>query len=105
MDQNTISEGKTAAIISYIFTPIGLLVAYIINNDKKNAFAQFHIGQSVRLAILGAANYALDRILPHSMDFISNLISLGIFVLMIVGIINAANGKLQKLPIIGAIGE
>ncbi len=105
MNQHTIDEGKTMAIISYIFTPIGLLIAYLMNNDKKNAFAQFHIGQSVRLAILGAANYALDRILPHSMDFISTIISLGILVFMILGIVNAANGNTKKLPIIGAIGE
>lgn len=105
MDQHTIDEGKTMAIISYIFTPIGLLIAYLMNNDKKNPFAQFHIGQSVRLAILGAANYALDRILPYSMDFITSIIGLGILVLMILGIVNAANGKLQKLPIIGTIGE
>ena len=105
MDQNTIDEGKTMAIISYIFTPIGLLIAYLMNNDKNNAFAKFHIGQSVRLAILGAANYALERILPHTIDFISSFISLGILVLMILGIINAVNGKTKKLPIIGEIGE
>lgn len=105
MDQHTIDGGKTMAIISYIFTPIGLLIAYLMNNDKNNAFAKFHIGQSVRLAILGAANYALQRILPHTMDFIPSFISLGILVLMILGIINAVNGKVQKLPIIGAVGE
>ncbi len=105
MDQNTINEGKTAAIISYIFTPIGLLIAYLMNNEKKNTFAQFHIGQSVRLAILGAANYALERILPFRMDFVTTIIGLGILVLMIIGIINAANGTTKKLPIIGSIGE
>ncbi len=105
MDQHTINAGKTMAIISYIFTPIGLLIAYLMNNDKNNAFAKFHIGQSVRLAILGMANYALERILPYAMDFIPSFISLGILILMILGIINAANGKTQKLPIIGTIGE
>ena len=34
MDQKTISEGKTMALISYI-TVIGLLIAFIVNNDKK----------------------------------------------------------------------
>ena len=105
MDQSTIDEGKTMAIISYIFTPIGLLIAYLMNNDKNNAFVKFHIGQSVRLAILGVANYALGRILPYSMGFITSIISLGILVFMILGIINAVNGKVQKLPIIGSIGE
>jgi len=45
MEQSTIDEGKTIAIISYL-TLIGLLIAFIMNNDKKNEFAKFHIGQS-----------------------------------------------------------
>lgn len=32
-----IEEGKTIAIISYI-TVIGLIIALILNNDKKNLF-------------------------------------------------------------------
>lgn len=37
-----IEEGKTIAIISYI-TVIGLIIALILNNDKKNLFAAYHI--------------------------------------------------------------
>lgn len=104
MEQSTIDDGKTTAIISYIFTPIGLLIAYIMNSSTKNAFAEYHIGQSVRLAILGVANYVLGSILPGMLVFISSLIGLGCLVLMILGIINAANGKKTPLPLIGTIG-
>lgn len=96
-------EGKTIAIISYI-TVIGLLIAYLMNNDKKNEFAKFHIGQSVRIAILGVANYILSFFMPSSLWFISSIVSLGILALIIIGIINAVNLKEEPLPVIGTIG-
>ena len=40
------SEGKNIAIISYI-TIIGLIIAFVMNNDKKDAFASYHIKQSL----------------------------------------------------------
>lgn len=104
MDQNTISEGKTAAIISYI-TVIGLLIAYIINSSKQNSYTQFHVGQSLRIVILAFANSVLTWFLPHSLGIITSIISLGILVLMVLGIINAVNGKTEPLPLIGTIGQ
>ena len=51
MDTGTVSEGKTMAIISYI-TFIGTLIAFIMNQNKKNSFASFHIRQAIGLLIL-----------------------------------------------------
>jgi len=104
MDQTTISEGKTPAIISYI-TVIGLLIAYIINNSKQNTFTQFHIGQSVRIVVLSIANSVLAYLLPNSLSMLTSIISLCILVLVILGIVNAVNGKATPLPVIGTIGE
>ncbi len=103
MEQETKEAGKTMAIISYI-TWIGLLIAFIANNDKKNEFTAFHIGQSVRVAILGIANVALGWFLPSGLSIISSIISLGVLVLWILGVINAINLKEEPLPIIGTIG-
>ena len=44
MNTGTVQEGKTIAIISYI-TIIGLIIAFIMNQSKKNSFASFHIRQ------------------------------------------------------------
>ena len=104
MDQNTIAEGKTTAIISYI-TFIGLIVAYIMNSGKNNAYARFHIGQSFRIVVLAFANSVLAWFLPNSLSIISSIVSLGILVLMILGVINAANGKVEALPVIGNMGR
>lgn len=103
MEQSVKEEGKTIAIIAYI-TIIGLIIAYFMNNDKKNAFANFHIGQSLRIAILGVANSVLAMFLPSSIGIVSTIISLGILVLWILGIVNAINLKETPLPLIGTIG-
>ncbi|MCM4166188.1 Magnetosome protein MmsF [Arenibacter antarcticus] len=104
MDQNTINEGKTMAIVSYIFV-IGLLIAFIVNSNKKNAFVQFHIEQSLRVWILSIAL----SILLFGLSMIG-VAFLGILkwvplVFAVLGIINANNGKVEKLPVIGTIGE
>lgn len=104
MEQSIKEEGKTMAIIAYI-TVIGLLIAFIMNSSKNNEFAKFHIGQSVRVALLGVANYILGMFLPSGLWFISTIISLGVFVFWILGIVNAINLKDEPLPIIGTIGE
>jgi len=39
-------QGKDIALISYL-TLIGLLIAFVMNNDKKYEFAKFHIRQSL----------------------------------------------------------
>lgn len=40
--EETIKQGKTLAIVSY-FTFIGVLIALILNLEKKNPFTAFHI--------------------------------------------------------------
>lgn len=105
MDQQTVKDGKTMAIVSYI-TVIGLLIAFIVNNDKKNTFVQFHIGQSLRVWILAI-------VLSIFLGFIASTLGMGFLnilrwvplVFAIMGVINANNGKTEKLPIIGSIGE
>lgn len=104
MNQTTIDEGKTIAIISYL-TFIGLIVAYLMNNSKNNEFAKFHIGQSVRIVIAGVANSVLSWFLPGSLSIITTVIGMLLLVLIILGIVNAVNDKMQPLPVIGTIGE
>jgi len=43
-------EGKTNAIIGYI-TMLGTIVAIILNMDKQNPFARFHIRQAFGINI------------------------------------------------------
>jgi len=103
MEQHTINDGKTMAVVSYI-TLIGLLIAYLVNSSKNNEFTAYHIGQSVRVYILGLINFALASFLPASLSLITSLLSIAVLVLAILGIVNAVNGKAVPLPVIGTLG-
>jgi len=96
---NTVAEGKGMATIAYI-TIIGLIIAFVQNNEKKNAFAFFHIRQSVGLAVTGLALGVIGMI--PILGWIINI--LGIFVLIymwIMGLMNAINGKEKTVPLLG----
>ncbi|MEG1025074.1 MAG: hypothetical protein RSF34_11425, partial [Flavobacterium sp.] len=47
---NTIEEGKSIAITSYILI-IGVLIAMSMNSENKNSFASFHIRQALGLSL------------------------------------------------------
>ncbi len=104
MDQSTIDEGKTIAIISYI-TLIGTLIAYLMNNDKKNEFAKFHIGQALRAWLAGIVVSIISTVLVTvtGVGILGYLTYTGL-VLAILGLINAMNGKMEKIPLVGNIG-
>ena len=92
-------QGKGVAIIAYI-TIFGLLIAFILNNDKKNAFSAFHIRQSLGIALTGLGLVVISFI-PFIGWLISIFGSLLIFVLWIMGILNAINVKEEPVPILG----
>jgi uncharacterized membrane protein len=93
------NEGKNTAIIAYI-TIIGLIIAFVMNTDKKNEFAKYHIKQSLGLALTGLG-LGLIGMIPI-LGWIINII--GIFVLLfmwIMGLVNAINGQEKPVPILG----
>lgn len=87
------------AIISYI-TIIGLIIAFVMNNDKKEPFASFHIRQSLGLCLTG---FALGMV--GMIPILGWLISIvGTFVLIymwIMGLMAAVNGKESSVPLLG----
>jgi uncharacterized membrane protein len=98
MENTTVTEGKTMAIISYI-TWIGTLIAFIMNNDKKNSFAAFHIRQMIGLSIFSIANsFIIGRYVNY---YVAGAINLVLFVLWIIGFIGAIQGEEKKIPLFG----
>jgi len=98
MNTNTVKDGKTIAIISYI-TIIGLIIAFVMNQNKKNYFASFHIRQAIGIALLDlvismVANYM-------NLGIIGNILGLGALALSIIGIIGAVQGEERKIPFLG----
>lgn len=102
MTDQDIEKGRNNAIISYL-TIIGVIIAYYLNNEEKNAstFASFHIRQSLGLWL---TFFALGYMVGI---FDSWLITASFYlffaILFIFGFINAINRKTQPVPLVGAL--
>lgn len=97
--ESVVEEGKTIAIISYL-TFIGLIIALVLNNEKKNSFAAFHIRQSLGIQLTGIAVGFVSWI-----PFIGWLIGFAaLFVLVylwVSGLLYSVNGKEKVVPFLG----
>jgi len=97
MENQTVKEGKSMAIISYLWW-IGLIIAFISNNSKKNAFTSFHIRQMIGLLLL---NVAVSLVYKYVGSSIGMLLGLGTFVLWVIGLIGAFQGEEKRVPLLG----
>ncbi|EDP70702.1 hypothetical protein FBALC1_08083 [Flavobacteriales bacterium ALC-1] len=100
MDQNTVEEGKTLALVAYL-TLIGTLIAFFMNQDKRNKFTSFHVRQALGLGLL----YIGIATIVSSLDSMMISISFWIFfsVLFLYAIFGAITGKENKIPILGEV--
>ena len=98
MYNQSVSEGKTMAIISYI-TIIGTLIAFIMNQSKGNYFASFHIRQALGIFLTGLIVNFLQRYTDYT--WLDLMLSLGMFVLWIIGLIGAIQGEEKRVPLLG----
>lgn len=98
MQSDYAKQGKTAAIVAYI-TIIGTIIAYFMNNDSKNKFANFHIRQALGCWISFYVLIAFANIFNSTMI----LIAFYIFniVLIVFGIILAIREEQKTVPILG----
>ena len=110
---------KTYSILAYIgiLWIIGLFV-----KEKDNKTLKFHVGQGMLISLLGLVGNTIIRIITSILINIMKIlfgkgllffiISLmfsiilfafvvSIFVLMVIGIVNAANNKEEELPLVG----
>ena len=90
---------KSTAIIAYI-TLIGLIVAIVMNNEKKQPFASYHIRQSLGIILTGVA-LGFVNIIPFLGWIISILGVIVLFVLWILGLISAIQGQEKPVPLAG----
>jgi len=95
---NTIEEGKQAAIISYI-TIIGTVIAIFMNSEKKNEFASFHIRQALGINL---TYFALGYFIGYFDSWmISSAYWTFIFILWVFGFIGAVQGEQKLVPLVG----
>ena len=118
-DPNDAEQNKGMAAIAYIL----FFVPLITGDHKKSPFVMFHTNQGTVLFITGIAMSIASSILATVLyrvfatalyrlsswglmsivGLIMPLFSIMLFVLFIIGIMNALNGRMKPLPIIGRI--
>ncbi|GAA3403312.1 DUF4870 domain-containing protein [Paenibacillus hodogayensis] len=95
-DPADVEKNRTIAIVAYILFFVPLLAA------KDSRFAMYHANQGLLLLILAMAVNVIGSFIPFLGWFlIVPLGNIAVFVLFIIGVINAANGRMQQLPLIG----
>ena len=98
MQNQTVQDGKMIAIISYI-TVIGTLIAFIMNQNKHNYFAAFHIRQAIGIFTVGLLVNFISRY--TNIDFLDTILGIGVFILWIIGLIGAIKGEEKLVPLLG----
>ena len=112
-DPADIQQNKTMAVLAYL----GILVLVPLLGAKGSKFARFHANQGLVLLIaeivLGLVQRIVSGVLlsifwgSGLMSALMSLIAVAVWafsiVMMILGIVNAANGRAKQLPLIGNI--
>lgn len=91
------STSTLMAVLCYF----GILVLVpLLTDARKDPFVNFHIKQGLGLLIVYVISYFLIQ-----WWFIGWLISIVLFILFIIGVVNAATGKKATLPLIGELAN
>ncbi len=94
-----VNEDKTVAIVAYL-TLIGFIVAVVLHGQKKTRLGAYHLRQSLGIMLTFIAGSVIG-IIPILGWLVLFVAMIGGFVLWVFGLINAANGKLQPVPVLG----
>lgn len=100
-----ISEHKLYAILGYVL-PFLFFLPLLQESSKNNEFAKFHANQQLLLLITWVGvqvvlSNVLYMVIYMLAGMLMSLLSLGILVLAIMGIISASQGTMKELPLIG----
>lgn len=95
-DAKDIEDNKVMALLAYI----GFLFLVPLLAAKESKFAKFHTNQGIVLFIAELI-LSIVAIIPILGWIVSAVGGIILFVLTILGIVNAIQGKAKELPIIG----
>ena len=92
-------KGKGVAAIAYI-TIIGLAIAFVLNANRRTDFSSFHIRQATGLLLTSVVIWVAFTWVFHIYT-LTKILEIGIFILGVIGVINALSGKRTVLPLVG----
>ncbi len=93
-------NGKLMGALAYVGPLVA--VSYIVGKD--NPFVKFHIKQGLVLLVIEVALWFLGGVLWFLWPIIG-IVTLGLLILAIMGIMNAVNKKEQALPLVGSLSK
>ena len=97
-NEETVNEGKIAAIISHLWI-VGLVIAFIMNLNKKNSFTSFYIRQMIGLNLAQFLNGVLIyELLGGTAGWIVGVL---LFICWIISLFGAFKGEEKLIPYIG----
>lgn len=97
---------KTQSILSYL--GIFWLIAYFAGKKERNDFSRYHLKQGLGLLLLLVLFNVAVRLISMISSSLGSIISYAgilILIIMIIGIINAANEVKKPLPLVGKTFE
>jgi uncharacterized membrane protein len=105
--QAGLSDNAAGAIAYLTFIPA--VIFLLIEPYAKRPFVRFHAMQCIGLTVASVAlHFAIGLLVfvLHGLTFmLSSLVSLGFFILWLICIISAAQGKWFKVPVIGDFAQ
>jgi len=105
-----LSGNKGMAIFAYLGP---LILVPFLTEAKKDPFVKFHLKQGLVLIVAWIGVGILSSILSFMLyasglffiRFLFPIVYLGIFIINIIGLINASTGKEKELPVIGHLAR
>jgi uncharacterized membrane protein len=97
MNENTVKQGKTLAIVCYL-TFVGALIAIFLNLEKKNPFTSFHIRQMVGLIIMLIFSNVVEKYINSWVGTVLGTLTL---ICWIYAFIYAIKGEAKLIPYVG----
>ncbi len=95
-----VQKNTLMAVLSYV----GPLIILSFLTSKDDPFVKFHIKQGLVLFVVEIATWFIGSMVWAFWPLI-NLINLAVFILAILGILNAVKGREKALPIVGKFSE
>jgi len=93
---------NTAAGLCYVLGLITGIIFLVIEPYNKNKLIRFHAFQSIFLHVVAIVIWIVFRtVLPFTMWYLITLIDLALFIVWLVVVIQAFQGKKIVLPVIG----
>lgn len=96
-------DANLAAVLSYVFGIISGVLVFLL--EKHSRLVRFHAMQSILFSGTLFIASLVAGILPGIGDLLKLVIGLGGIVLWIVLMVQAYQGRLFKLPVLGDIAE